>query len=94
VARVVLAVLGVGPVALMVRGVRVGLGMTVVGWMEMAGLVEMTVAGWMEMAVLGMMVAGWMERAGLMVMTVVGWMDLVGLVVWMALEGREPFQEK
>ena len=46
-ARVVLAVLGVAPVALMVRGVRVGLGMTVVGWMEMAGLVMM-VAGWME----------------------------------------------
>jgi len=66
VARVVLAVLGVGPVALMVRGVRVGLGMTVVGWMEMAGLA----------------------------MTVVGWMDMAGLVVWMALEGREPFQEK
>jgi len=81
VARVVLAVLGVGPVALMVRGVRVGLGMTVVGWMEMAGLVEMTVAGWMEMA-------------GLVAMTVVGWMDMAGLVVWMALEGREPFQEK
>jgi hypothetical protein len=34
----------------------------------------------MEMAVLGMMVAGWM--------------DMAGLVVWMALEGREPFQEK
>ena len=79
-ARVVLAVLGVAPVALMVRGVRVGLGMTVVGWMEMAGLV--------------MMVAGWMEMAGLVAMTVVGWMGMAGLVVWMALEGREPFQEK
>jgi len=30
----------------------------------------------------------------LVVMTVVGWMDMAGLVVWMALEGREPFQEK
>jgi hypothetical protein len=41
-----------------------------------------------------MMVAGWMEMAGLVAMTVVGWMDMAGLVVWMALEGREPFQEK
>ena len=56
-ARVVLAVLGVAPVALMVRGVRAGLEMTVVGWMEMAGLVMMVV-GWMEMAGLVMMVAG------------------------------------
>ena len=31
--------------------------------------------------------------AGL-VMMAVGWMDMAGLVVWMALEGREPFQEK